>query len=152
MQQKYQKKKRGCRVKRRSAKAVQGGDDKQRPLTKAQHQSMERFGLSGAIKAATASTEEAATAIKHMNHSKDTKMQEAAKEWDEWDVDFLGAKPSKGDSAKRRRVSNNIFYKYVKDDKAERTMIGALVGPKPIISENTSQFLMEDAIHADCAN
>jgi hypothetical protein len=116
-------KKRGHCVKRQSAKAAQGGDDKQHSLTKAQRQSMKRLGLSGAIEATTASTEEAATALKRMSHSKDTKMQEAMKEWDVWDVDFLGTKSSKEDFTKHRRVNKNTFYKYVKDDKAVRTII-----------------------------
>ncbi len=75
-------------------------------------------------------------------------MQEAVKEWDAWNVDFLGTKPSKKDFAKHSGFKKNTFYKYVKDDKAKRTMIGACVGPKSIISENTLQFLMEHAVRA----
>ncbi len=120
---------------------------------------MKRLGPSGAVKAVVASTEEAitsltaaATALKHTNHLKDTKMQEAVKEWDEWDVDFLGTTPSKGDFAKHRGANKSTFYKYIKDDKAEHTMIGACVGPKSNISDNTLQFLMEHAVRADCAD
>ncbi len=54
-------------------------------------------GRNGINRRAITSLTAAATALKHTNHSKDTKMQEAVKEWDEWDVDFLVTKPSKGD-------------------------------------------------------
>ena len=86
----------------------------------------------------------------YTDYSTDDRIKAAVEEWNR----IKGQKhtPSRIVFVEMKKLNSHTFQKYAHSDLAKRCQIGTKCGRKPVVSEDSSEFLCQNTIRADHAN